>query len=72
MEFGKSHPSNFQSCAMWGNPETTFEVGPSLSYRWFGHESYERSWGADARMFRSIGKELGARPIDSARRSIYV
>ena len=31
-------------------PETTFEVGPSISYRWFGQEPYEQSWGADARL----------------------
>jgi hypothetical protein len=31
-------------------PETTIEVGPSLTYRWFGQEPFERSWGADARL----------------------
>jgi len=31
-------------------PETTFEVGPSASYRWLGQESYEQSLGGDARV----------------------
>ena len=31
-------------------PETTLEIGPSISYRWFGHQLYEQSWGADARL----------------------
>ena len=31
-------------------PETTLEIGPSVSYRWFGHQPYEQSWGADVRL----------------------